>query len=93
MQKNNATGTDEKHQRAQANGEKSGLLFASGLITGEALMGILIAIGIVVSDLGQWRIFEDPPFGSTPGLILLILITAGLYYTVVKVYNNTMKGK
>ena len=93
MQKNKTPATNEKHQRALANGEKSGLLFASGLITGEALMGILIAIGIVVSDLDQWRIFEDPPFGSIPGLILLILITAGLYYTVVKVYKNTMKGK
>ncbi len=76
----------EKQAREQA--DKAGLLLASGLITGEALMGILIAIGIVVSNVDQWRIFEEPPAGSYPGLILLILITAGIYYTVIKVYNE-----
>jgi putative OPT family oligopeptide transporter len=92
MRKKNQN-TRETHQKAKEAGEKSGVLLASGLITGEALMGILIAIGIVVSDLDQWKIFEEPPLGSTPGLVLLILITAGLYYTVVNVYKKMLKGK
>ena len=78
---------------AQAKGmaEKAGLLLASGLITGEALMGIAIAIGIVASGPGQLRIFEDAPFGSLPGLILLILIVIGIYQTVKRVFKQAHK--
>ncbi len=93
MKKKNAQNSGEQHEQAKSLGEKSGVLLASGLITGEALMGIMIAIGIVVSDLDKWRIFEESPLGSTPGLILLIMITAGIYYTVVNVYKNTMRNK
>lgn len=78
---------------AQENAGKAGLLLASGLITGEALMGILIAIGIVASDdkLSSWKIFEEP--SSYLGLILLILIIAGIYFTVVRAYQKESKRK
>jgi hypothetical protein len=51
---------------------RSGLLFASGLITGEALVGILLAIPIVLS--GNPDVFKvlDKPLGAWPGIILLI---------------------
>ncbi len=58
---------------------RSGLLFASGLITGEALVGILLAIPIVLSgDLNVLAITYNP-LGPWPGVILLTLIGFWLY--------------
>jgi putative OPT family oligopeptide transporter len=71
--------------------QKSGLLLASGLITGEALMGIFIAIGIVVADQQTFRIFEVAPLGSTPGLVLFILIAAAIYLLVKRVFVQHKK--
>jgi putative OPT family oligopeptide transporter len=57
---------------------RHGLLFAAGLITGEALVGILMAIPIVLSD--------DPNVFAVPfavpvwmGLLVVVAVTAGLY--------------
>ncbi|MEN8127333.1 MAG: oligopeptide transporter, OPT family [Planctomycetota bacterium] len=57
-----------------------GLLFASGLITGEALMGILIAIPVVLLkqrniNLPLWEF----PYGGILGIVLLGLIGIWLY--------------
>jgi putative OPT family oligopeptide transporter len=66
----------------------SGLLFASGLITGEALMGIILAIPIII--LKQYKIdlpiikhFWDKtmPFGGWLGVVLLIGVAYWLYRT------------
>lgn len=57
----------------------SGLLFASGLITGEALVGILMAIPIVLAaDKNVLAIVEEP-LGTWPGLILLAVVVYLLY--------------
>lgn len=71
--------------------DRRGLLMASGLITGEALMGILVAIPIVI--LKQFEI-ELPiiehytgdimPFGGTVGVVLLIGVTLWLYITTAR---------
>jgi putative OPT family oligopeptide transporter len=67
--------------------ERRGLLVASGLITGEALMGILVAIPIVIL---KQRDIEMPlwesvvPFGGLIGVILLAFVTFWLYRTAVK---------
>ena len=57
-----------------------GLLIASGLITGEALMGILVALlatfGISIT------VTEDPIGGSMIGLLLLAFILVYLYRSV-----------
>ncbi|UCE99927.1 MAG: oligopeptide transporter, OPT family, partial [Planctomycetota bacterium] len=67
---------------------RSGLLFASGLITGEALMGILLAIPIVI--LKQYKIDlpiikhffdETMPFGGWLGAVLLVGVAYWLYST------------
>ncbi len=39
--------------------EKKGLLFASGLITGEAIMGILVAVPIFITNKPDWWISID----------------------------------
>jgi len=59
--------------------EQRGLLLASGFITGEALVGILLAIPIVVAKrsdaLAFWGVHEE----AWPGLLLLALVVYGLY--------------
>ncbi|MEQ9468322.1 MAG: oligopeptide transporter, OPT family [Ekhidna sp.] len=69
-------------------GNNAGLLLASGLITGEALMGILIAgltVGVMKSggDPNSMRVFEDA--SSWPGLIIFGLIIYFIYKVVIKV--------
>ncbi|MBN2138906.1 MAG: oligopeptide transporter, OPT family [Sedimentisphaerales bacterium] len=61
---------------------RSGLLFASGLITGEALMGILLAVPIVILakkniSLPLWKMTG----GSLLGIALLIAVACWLYKT------------
>jgi len=53
---------------------KTAMLFASGLITGEAMMGVLISIPPAVDEPGLLQVMEAPPLGSLPGLIALALI-------------------
>lgn len=59
---------------------RHGLLLASGLITGEALMGILLAVPIVLSGKSDVLAFFSEPFGPWPGVILLIAIAYWLYH-------------
>jgi uncharacterized oligopeptide transporter (OPT) family protein len=63
-------------------GDRNGLLFAAGLITGEALMGILLALPIVITGradaLALWGTHE----GTLPGVILLALVMFLLYRVI-----------
>jgi len=61
---------------------RNGLLFASGLITGEALMGILLAVPIILLkkkdiSLPLWEM----PMGSLVGIVLLLGVAYWLYRT------------
>jgi putative OPT family oligopeptide transporter len=56
-----------------------GLLLASGLITGEALLGILLAIPIVISGKPDVMALMEKPIGAWPGIVLMIAIIAWLY--------------
>lgn len=68
-------------------GESSrvGLLFSAGLITGEALMGILLAMPIALAALipglstDPFTLFDAPPIGGWPGLAIVALVAALLY--------------
>lgn len=77
-------------------GDRSGLLFASGLITGEALMGIILAIPIVI--LKQYKIDlpiiqhitgKTMPLGDWIGAILLIAVAYWLYKTALGTKKET----
>ncbi len=71
---------DAKDEEARDRIHRPGTLFSAGLITGEALMGILIAIPIVVSGKGD--ILALPAqfqFGQFVGLVVLA-VTAWLLY-------------
>ena len=64
---------------------RSGTLFSAGLITGEALMGILIAFAIVFSNKVEvLALPEGWRFGQWLGILLLAVISALLYRTAVR---------
>jgi putative OPT family oligopeptide transporter len=61
---------------------RNGMLFAAGMITGEALMGILIAIPIVSSGRADvLALPEGLHFGGWLGLLVLGALAAWLYRT------------
>ena len=62
---------------------RNGLLFASGLITGEALMGIFLAIPIVLVGKSDVLTVLAEPLGSWPGMVLLVAIGYWLYRTAL----------
>jgi putative OPT family oligopeptide transporter len=74
-------------RRASRTGEtgQSGLLCAAGLVTGEALMGIVLALPIALSAIwpaigsDPFSLFAAPPYGPWPGLAALALVVGLLY--------------
>ncbi len=70
-----------------------GMLFAAGLITGEALVGIFMAIPIVLSGDGEVLAISTlfgadvNPFGGTPGLI----VVGGIAYMMYRVAAGKRK--
>ena len=62
---------------------RTGMLFAAGLITGEALIGIVMAIPIVAS--GDPNILALPlDFGSAGGIVVFLVLAAALYRAAVR---------
>ena len=65
--------------------DRQGLLFASGLITGEAIIGILLAIPIVATGRPDFMILFKNPWalfsqaGSALGILLVAMIALWLY--------------
>ena len=73
-----ASGAADDGERAKRNG----MLFAAGLITGEALMGIFIAIPIVSSGRGDvLALPSNLQFGEWLGLAIVAALAAWLYAT------------
>jgi putative OPT family oligopeptide transporter len=69
---------------------RNGLLFASGLITGEALMGILLAIPIVLlakRDISL-PLWDDIPGSKVIGIVILAGIAYWLYRTIASQKEN-----
>ncbi len=66
-------------------GTHGGLLFAAGLVTGEALMGIFLALPIALisfwPSLGTdpLRLFDVPPLGPWPGVLVIGGVAVLLY--------------
>jgi hypothetical protein len=75
----------EKQGRIGEEANRLGLLLASGLIAGEAIVGVLIAIPIVVT--GQVDVLSAPDWlqwGQWPGLLGLGVIGYGLFRFATK---------
>ncbi|HYW03765.1 MAG TPA: oligopeptide transporter, OPT family [Gammaproteobacteria bacterium] len=66
--------------RRGGSGRQNGVLLAAGLITGEALLGILLAVPIVASGRRDVLALAPQPLLAAPaGLVLLALIGLALY--------------
>ncbi len=81
LNKRKAIATDGDLDKLETAGERAknrGLLFASGLITGEALVGILMAIPIVIAGNANVLAIVPEPIGTWPGSLLLLLVVLWL---------------
>lgn len=69
-------------------GQRGGLLFAAGLITGEALVGILLAIPIVLAGRGDVLAFFGEFSSPWPGAALLLVVVLLLYRVAAGAYDR-----
>ena len=83
--RNKANGKPD-HATALGRSERAGLLFASGLITGEALIGILLAIPIVIWERNVFDLGISLP--SLVGLLILIGVCFMLYRATKRSYSE-----
>lgn len=68
---------------------RRGLLLASGLITGEALVGILMAIPIVVTANENVLALISEPIGAWPGILLLACVAVWMLANGLKVEKES----
>jgi putative OPT family oligopeptide transporter len=71
----------------KSGGERNGLLFASGLITGEALVGILLAIPLVAYKRNIFAVLEEATF-AWPGMLLLLGVIILLYRSATSGFDQ-----
>ena len=74
-----------KGSRNEERAGNAGLLLASGLITGEALMGIAIAIAIAGFGFEKLAGYDMEFVYNNVGLLILIGILLFVYQSVIKV--------
>jgi putative OPT family oligopeptide transporter len=80
-----ASGVNRDDEEAVAKVHQRGTLFAAGLITGEALMGIAIAFPIVYSErLDVLNLPSSLQFGGWLGLLLLAVIAWLLFRAAIR---------
>lgn len=89
-QKKNSSGLTNLEQRKQQS-ESTGLLFASGMITGEALIGILIAIPIAIYGTNDVMALANKEWGFWPGLIIVLLISYWLYHVASRAFTKDLE--
>lgn len=77
----------EAHEAAEQTSERTGLLVASGLITGEALIGIILAIPVAIyqtSDVMSLGI----DLGSLAGAVVILAVCYWLYRAATRAYSE-----
>ena len=87
-QKKNKSKAGENFKTAESSSNRTGLLLASGLITGEALIGIILAIPIVIFDgKNIFQIMEN--YGpSIIGLVVVAAVCYGMYKFSTKTFDE-----
>lgn len=78
-----------RHDEKKMN--KGGLLLASGLITGEALLGILLAAPMMLNEMYGWSLRTEMPVFENPGPwigVIAIVIASGWLYRVAQSFHN-----
>jgi putative OPT family oligopeptide transporter len=86
MQKKRSHGNDAAVKKS----DRTGLLFASGLITEEALIGIVLAIPVAVSGDQNVLTLVSNPADSYVGLLILLGICWMLYNYVRRSLKNSL---
>ncbi|MCS6897363.1 MAG: oligopeptide transporter, OPT family, partial [Nitrospira sp.] len=75
-------------------GARRGLLFSAGLITGEALTGICLALPVALGalwpglDSDPFALFDRSPFGGWPGLLMMVLVGGALYRSATGMFGR-----
>ncbi len=72
-------GSGEAAEEARKEIEQRGMLISSGLITGEALVGIAMAIPIVITGRADVLAFWGVQDLVWPGIVLLLVLIWGIY--------------
>jgi len=78
---------DNTEERTK-NSEQTGLLIASGLITGEALIGIILAIPVAVYGRSDILQLMNEPLTSAIGVAVILLIGYWIVRAANKAYNK-----
>ena len=79
--------SEEEHAAAEKSSERAGLLIASGLITGEALIGIVLA-GFVAAYQTSNVFSLGIDLTTIAGSIVILAVCWWLYNTAVKAYKE-----
>ena len=74
--------TDKKVKEAKERTFNMGLLFAAGLVAGEAIFGVVVAGLIIAFGPGSFAIWSDPSW--IPGLLALLYIMFVIVYMVIR---------
>ncbi|MGA1872791.1 MAG: OPT family oligopeptide transporter [Thermoplasmatota archaeon] len=67
-----------------------GLLFAAGLVAGEAVLGVIVALIIIVGGPGAIAIFSHP--SAIPGMLGLLFIMTMIVYMVIRDHLGELSG-
>jgi len=81
---------EERVKTSQEETYNRGLLFAAGLVAGEAIMGVVVAAIIIFSGPGAITIFGSPHW--IPGILALGYLLALIIYMVLREDVNKMTG-
>ncbi len=76
---------------AKQRSDQGGLLFASGLITGEALIGIILAIPVAIYGSSDVLAITDGEVPSWPGILVILLVCVFLIRIAVRAYYEKVK--
>ncbi|MEZ5038276.1 MAG: oligopeptide transporter, OPT family [Saprospiraceae bacterium] len=87
-QARNKVNKGQGFEEAKEKSNNAGLLFASGLITGEALIGITLAIPIAIYKDTNVLALMDQPMGSYIGLLIIISVCWWLYKIGQRVFDK-----
>lgn len=79
----------DKKFGAQKDESGKGILFCSGLIAGEGIVGVLLAILTVAGLTDAMNLSSVIPTGNVPALILIILVVAAVYKSAMGKKNES----
>ena len=83
----------EENEKERRRKIENGVLYSSGLIAGEGLVGIMLAVFAVIEigdrSLGDiMNLSETVRLGGLGGLAFFAILTASLWYMIVRKKNN-----